>query len=143
MSVTAKQIVAKMLEDHAGEYEERPGGPKDIWRQGGFKKFSFKGTKFTGKRPGEATKPEPDEAEDEDEGEEKKSPPKSRFSWSPPKTESLLHELGGHYCGHCKKPCAGEWDEKDKKLKCSHCGGDLQYPKSASLRSKDYNTRGD
>jgi len=86
MSEKAKQIVAKMLEDSAGEFEERAGGPKDMWRQGGFKKFSFKGSKFTGRRPGETIKPEP--KEDEGEGVEAKKP-KSRFSWAPPKTESL------------------------------------------------------
>ena len=121
MSATAKQIVAKMLEDHAGEFEDRAGGPKDMWRQGGFKKFNLKGQKFTGKRPGETDKPEPEEDEDE-------KPPKvqapNRFKW---KVESLLHELGGHYCTGCKRPTAGSWDESKMELACTHCGQPLKY----------------
>ena len=133
--LTANQIVSTMLEDYAGDYEERAGGPKDMWRQGGFKKFSLKAHKFTGKRPGEAAKPEA--KEDEDEDEEKSEPkPNKRFSWKP--QESLLHELGGHYCFNCKTGAAGKWDEADGKLKCEKCGGDLKYPKSNSLNSREY-----
>jgi len=85
--MTANQIVTALLDDFADggreEYDQRPGGSKDMWRQGGFKNFSFKGNKFTGQRPGEKLK----SAEDK----EKTKPVKinSRFTWSPPKTESL------------------------------------------------------
>lgn len=123
-----------MLEDFTGDYEERAGGPKDMWRQGGFKKFSLKGKNFSGKRPGEAAKPE---VEDEDEDEEKPKPKTNpRFAWKP-KNESLLHELGGYYCSTCKAPTAGVWDTADGKLKCPKCGTDLHYPKSNSLNSRE------
>lgn len=52
----AKQIVAALLGeelshgDDREDFERRPGGVKDPWRQGGLKKFSFKQS-FTGKRP--------------------------------------------------------------------------------------------
>jgi hypothetical protein len=55
---SAKQVVNAMLdEDYAfggdgrEEFEKRAGGAKDPWRQGNLGKFSFKGAKFTGKRP--------------------------------------------------------------------------------------------
>lgn len=54
----AAQIVNALLdEDFAyggedeDEYKKRAGGPADPWRQGNLGKFSFKGAKFTGKRP--------------------------------------------------------------------------------------------
>ena len=92
MSKTAQRIVATMLE-YAGhdDWDERPGGPGDMWRQGGFKKLAFKSKDFIGKRPGEVSKPET-------EGDEKAEPlteplakplaPKmsahaSRFQWKP------------------------------------------------------------
>lgn len=90
---SADQIVATMLEDFAGDADERAGGPKDMWRQGGFKKFSLKGKSFSGKRPGDTTKP----VKDDDE-EEASAPvvekPKPRFAWTPPKTEALIRKLG-------------------------------------------------
>ena len=82
--ITAQDIVADLLEDYAtpGDWAERPGGSRDMWRQGGYKKFSFRGKDFTGKRPGEPVKP----AKPDDEDEERIEPkPKSRFQWKPPK----------------------------------------------------------
>lgn len=76
--LSAKQIVSRMLEDYAGDFEGRAGGPKDIWRQGGFKNFSLKGKNFGGKRPGEGAKPDGD---DDEEKETKQ--PGSRFAWKP------------------------------------------------------------
>jgi len=86
MSKIAQRIVATLLEDFAShdDWAERPGGAKDMWRQGGFKTFSFKGKDFTGKRPGEVSRPETD-----DDGEKAEpSAPKmtahaSRFQWKP------------------------------------------------------------
>lgn len=54
----AEQVVTAMLDEdfaYGGEdeedYKKRAGGPADPWRQGNLGKFSFKGAKFTGKRP--------------------------------------------------------------------------------------------
>ena len=92
--ISAKQIVVSMLEDYAPE-EDRAGGPKDMWRQGGFKKFSLKGKNFGGKRLGDTTKPVKDDDDDKEEASVPKAvTPKSRFTWTPPKTESLLRKLG-------------------------------------------------
>ena len=131
----ASQLVSTLLEDLAGDYEERAGGKKDMWRQGGFSKFSLKGKNFGGKRPGEKAAPK---AKDEDEDEDEKPEPKTnpRFSWKP-KNESLLHELGGYYCATCKEPTTGVWDTVDGKLKCEKCNSDLNDPKSNSLRSRE------
>ena len=91
--ISAKQIVVSMLEDYAPE-EDRAGGAKDMWRQGGFKKFSLKGKNFGGKRPGDTTKPVKDDEDEEEASAPKAAPEKSRFTWTPPKTESLLRKLG-------------------------------------------------
>ena len=90
--MTAKQIVSTMLEEFTGNFDDRAGGPSDMWRQGGHKKFNFKAHKFSGKRPGEADKPESEDEETE-EKEEKSAPAKpapkpaqkhsARFQWKP------------------------------------------------------------
>ncbi len=56
---SAKQVVNALIdEDYAfgggddrEDSKKRAGGPGDPWRQGNLGKFSFKGAKFTGKRP--------------------------------------------------------------------------------------------
>lgn len=55
---SAERIVTAMIDedfayggDGREEFEKRAGGSKDPWRQGSLGKFSFKGKKFTGKRP--------------------------------------------------------------------------------------------
>ena len=48
---------------------------------------------------------------------------------------AALLEYGGHYCPKCQKPSESKWEAG--KLCCVKCGGPLQYPKSASLRSKE------
>jgi len=143
MNITPKQVVATLLEDFANggrdEYEQRPGGAKDMWRQGGFKKFSFKANKFTGKRPGEKAK-----ANDDDKTDAPEPKAKSRFAWTPPKTESLLHELGGHYCFSCKSPCNVKHDKSTGKGCCDRCGAEVNYrkhgkapvPKEAPVRNE-------
>jgi len=84
--ITAQEIVATLLEDlYGSEGEQRPGGAKDAWRQGGFKKFSLKANKFTGKRPAEPKK--------KDDGETPlaralKSSQAHRFAWKPPTTHN-------------------------------------------------------
>lgn len=92
MKNKAEQIVAAMLEDYAGDYEERPGGKKDMWRQGGYSKFSLLGKDFGGKRPNDTTKPVSDEEEDEKQSAASASPAvkaksadstPSRFKWKP------------------------------------------------------------
>lgn len=90
--ITAQEIVATLLEDlYGSEGEQRPGGAKDAWRQGGFKKFSLKANKFTGKRPGKGTeKPKNKEAET---GETPlaralRASQAHRFAWKPPTTRN-------------------------------------------------------
>ena len=81
-------LVASMLEDAAGEFEERPGGKKDMWRKGGFGKPKLHKNDFTGQRPGEAHAAEAEGAE-EAEGAAKAGKIKpanqstSRFNWKP------------------------------------------------------------
>jgi len=134
---SANQIVATMLEDYAGDAEDRAGGPKDMWRKGGFKSFSLKGKNFGGKRPGDTTKPVKDDDEEEASASAPATEkPKSRFKWSPT-SESLLHELGGYWCTTCKAPATGVWDEAAGVLNCQACNNPLNYPKSNSLRSRE------
>jgi hypothetical protein len=86
MSKTAQRIVATLLEDFAGfegDPEERAGHSRDMWRQGGFKKFSLKGKDFTGKRPGEAGKPETEDEEEAEPSAPKMHAHASRFQWKP------------------------------------------------------------
>lgn len=133
---SAEQIVTTMLEDFAGGDEDRAGGPKDMWRKGGFKSFSLKGKNFGGKRPGDTTKPVKDEDEEEASAPTPAAEkPKSRFQWKA--TESLLHELGGYWCGVCKSATTGEWDEAKGSHVCAKCRNPLNYPKSSSLRSRE------
>jgi hypothetical protein len=74
MSKNANEIVAKLLEyggtygdGGAGGGEERPGGPADMWRQGGYQKFDIRGMDTGGRRPGEpANMPEEPELPDTD-----------------------------------------------------------------------------
>jgi hypothetical protein len=128
--LSAKQIVASLLEYGIDPDGPRPGQPDDPWRQskGPLPPMTFGG------RPGPA---------EEDPAEEvpKKIPVKkktplpphggaahsARFSWKPPTSESraLIHELGGHYCMQCMKPTAGKYDEASRKLTCEHCGQEL------------------
>lgn len=94
--ITARQIVAGLLEDFSGQdWEQRPGGAKDAWRQGGFKKFSLKANKFTGKRPGEARPSDKayQSGKSKKTGEDEtplaralKSSQAHRFAWKPPTT---------------------------------------------------------
>lgn len=132
---SADQLVATMLEDYAGDAEDRAGGPKDVWRKGGFKRFSLKGKNFGGKRPGDTTPPVTDKDDEKEEAPQKPKTGPDRFKWKA--TESLLHELGGYWCATCKAPATGKWDEADGKLKCEKCGNPLNYPKSSSLRSRE------
>lgn len=60
----AQQVVSAMIDEdfaYGGDGREdekkRAGGPADPWRQGNLGKFSFKGAKFTGKRPNLGTAP--------------------------------------------------------------------------------------
>lgn len=90
---TADQIVANMLEDFAGDEdpETRAGGKKDMWRQGGFKKFSLKGKDFGGKRPNDDTKPVKDEDESDDASAPKEDKPNPRFKLE---SKAVLKQLG-------------------------------------------------
>ena len=106
----AKHIVDKLLEfDYAGGYDdpsspERPGGPKDMWRQGGYQKFDPSTMDISGRRAGEpAEMPEEPAAPtlsdeerakiDADNAAKQQAPQKkiqpgmgspSRFHWTPP-----------------------------------------------------------
>jgi len=51
-------------------------------------------------------------------------------------SESILHELGGHWCKSCQKATSAKY--VGNKACCAHCGGDLAYPKSSSLRSREF-----
>jgi hypothetical protein len=138
---SAKQIVARLLEYGIDPDAPRPGSPEDPWRQslGPLPPMQFGG------RPGPAL----DEPE-EDPSIPKEIPVKptagnilrrskpSRFNWKPPTEkpppagppmESLLQELGGHYCFTCKSATSAKYDEKDKKTVCSKCGAELNYAK--------------
>lgn len=77
--LTAKQIVASLLEYGIDPDAPRPGSPEDPWRKGGHMKVSLKKMDFTGKRHGEQATPEEDEDEDE-----KPAEKPSRFHWKPP-----------------------------------------------------------
>jgi hypothetical protein len=81
--LTAKQIVASLLEYGIDPDAPRPGSADDPWRKGGHMKVSLKKMDFTGKRPGETAKPEAED-EDEDEKEQPPAPKPSRFHWKPP-----------------------------------------------------------
>jgi len=87
MKQNAKQIVAALLEYGIDSDAPRPGSPNDPWRKGGMMKVSLKKMDFTGKRPGEVLKPEPD---DEEEKPASVTSP-SRFKWKP--TSESLKEL--------------------------------------------------
>lgn len=91
MKNKAEQIVSAMLEDYAGDYEERPGGKRDMWRQGGHSKFSLFGKDFGGKRPNDTT-PSVDDDDDEKDSAASAAPAAkakpaasapSRFKWKP------------------------------------------------------------
>lgn len=60
--------------------------------------------------------------------------PEGKPKGSTKKTESLIHEYGGYFCGKCKKPTQGKVTEG--KRCCEHCGNALPA-KSSSLRSKE------
>jgi hypothetical protein len=85
MSKSAKQIVAALLEYGIDPDAPRPGSADDPWRKGGMMNVSLKKMDFTGKRPGEAAKPE---AADEDEDDKVVPQKPSRWSWKPA-SESL------------------------------------------------------
>ena len=106
MSKNAKQIVGTMLEDYgfAGGFgdEERAGGPRDMWRKGGYQKFDPATMDISGRRPGEPLELPEEEPEVSDEerarvdaanaakaleSKKKIQPgmgPPSRFRWTPP-----------------------------------------------------------
>jgi hypothetical protein len=144
MNKKAAQIVSNLLEYGVDPDAPRPGGPEDPWRQssGPLPPFTVKA------RPGHE-----DEVIDEIPAEEDEAPVKpapkpnkhlGRFNItfppsmeSVPSARSLLHELGGHYCTTCRKPTEGSFDPKSKKVVCKHCGNELVYPKSSSLRSRE------
>lgn len=86
-------LTASMLEDAAGEFDERPGGKKDMWRKGGFGKPKLHKNDFTGERPGEARAAEAKGAEKAEEAEgaaeagriKPADQSTSRFNWKPKK----------------------------------------------------------
>lgn len=135
MSKTAQQVVAKLLEYGIDPDAPRPGSPEDPWRQShvpvDINKLLY------ALRPGE---PLPDE--DADLGgleggvpaEDAAIPPaeplpkhKSRFTWKPPFSEGLLHELGGYYCYGCHAPTSPVVDGATGKLNCDKCGAEINY----------------
>lgn len=147
MSKTATQIVAKLLEYGIDPDAPRPGSPEDPWRQShvpvDINKLLY------ALRPGE---PLPDEDADLSGLEDEPAPPpeaatppaaplpkhKSRFTWKPPYSESLLHELGGYYCYTCQQPTSPVVDGATGKLNCDKCGAEINYshPKLSPPRDK-------
>lgn len=118
--MSAKYIVAALLEYGVNPDAPQPGGSDDPWRKGGYMKVSLKKMDFSGKRPGEPVKPEADD-DDEDEKEAEKP---SRFKWKPT-NETLIQELGGYYCFTCKEPTTVK--KGSSKCVCAKCGAEINY----------------
>ncbi len=83
----AQRVVNKLLDDYASqdEFERRPGGPKDPYRQVTvpltFKKGAFKGKRIA-PSPGGVSKKAQVKPKKEEEEEDEKPKPKSRFELS-------------------------------------------------------------
>jgi len=130
--LNARHLVAHLLEYGVDPDGPRPGQPDDPWRQ---QTGPLPDMRFLKKRPASGQAPET-ETDPEAPTPVPIKHKANRFNWKP-QSESVLQELGGHYCFNCKSPCDCVLDEPTGTWACAKCKGPLRYPKSSSLTSRE------